>query len=104
MSGHSNDVVFESDQKTDKKLEEPKMFRVLLHNDHYTTMDFVIEVLTVVFKMPTAKATQIMLDVHKKGAGICGVYTKDIAMTKVNQVHAMAKAQEYTVKCSYEQA
>ena len=80
------------------------MYKVLLHNDHYTTMDFVIEVLIKVFKMPSQKATKIMLDVHKKGIGICGVYTFDIAVTKVNQVHNMAKAKDFPLKCSYEEA
>ncbi len=92
------------DLRTEKKLEEPKMFRVILHNDHYTTMDFVIEVLVKVFHMPTARATQVMLDVHKKGFGLCGVYTLDIAVTKVGQVHHMARAREFPLKCSYEEA
>lgn len=90
--------------KTEKKLEEPKMFRVILHNDHYTTMDFVVEVLVKVFHMPPAKAVQVMMDVHKKGAGMCGVYTLDIAITKVGQVHQMAQAREFPLKCSYEEA
>jgi len=90
--------------RTEKKLEEPKMFRVILHNDHYTTMDFVVEVLVKVFRMPAAKAVQVMMDVHKKGVGICGVYTLDIAVTKVGQVHQMARAREFPLKCSYEEA
>lgn len=105
MSANSDDA-FNSGLKieSEKKLDEPKMFRVILHNDHYTTMDFVIEVLIKIFHMPAAKATKIMLDVHKKGAGVCGVYTLDIAITKVNQVHQMAKAREFPLKCSYEEA
>ena len=90
--------------KTEKKLDEPKMFRVVLHNDHYTTMDFVVEVLVSIFRMPTARAVQVMLDVHRKGVGVCGVYTLDIALTKVNQVHQMARAREFPLKCSYEEA
>lgn len=90
--------------QTDKKVDEPKMYRVVLHNDHYTTMDFVVEILVKIFHMPTARAVQVMLDVHKKGVGVCGVYTLDIAVTKVNQVHQMAKAREYPLKCSYEEA
>ena len=90
--------------KTEKKLEEPKMFRVVLHNDHYTTMDFVVEVLVKIFHMPTAQAVQVMMDVHKKGQGICGVYTLDIAVTKVSQVHQMARARDFPLKCSYEEA
>lgn|GEM_PF-194134 len=85
-----------------QKLKEPEMYRVILHNDHYTTMDFVVEVLITVFHMPGAKATQVMLDVHRKGTGVCGVYTYDIAVTKVEQVHHMAKDREYPLRCSFE--
>jgi ATP-dependent Clp protease adaptor protein ClpS len=90
--------------KTEKKLDEPKMYRVFLHNDHYTTMDFVVEVLMKVFHMPAQKATKVMLDVHKKGVGTCGVYTFDIALTKVNQVHELARSRMFPLKCSYEEA
>ena len=88
----------------DTVLQEPKMYRVILHNDHYTTMDFVVEILIVVFHKAAAEATKIMLDVHKKGAGICGVYTYDIASTKVSLVHNMAKRREFPLKCSLEEA
>ena len=88
----------------DTVLQEPKMYRVILHNDHYTTMDFVVEVLMLVFHKPAAEATKIMLDVHKKGAGMCGVYTYDIASTKVTLVHTMAKRREFPLKCSLEEA
>ncbi|MCX5843141.1 MAG: ATP-dependent Clp protease adaptor ClpS [Deltaproteobacteria bacterium] len=80
------------------------MYRVILHNDHYTTMDFVVEVLMIVFHKAAAEATKVMLDVHKKGAGICGVYTYDIASTKVSVVHTMAKRREFPLKCSLEEA
>ncbi|NTW15900.1 MAG: ATP-dependent Clp protease adaptor ClpS [Syntrophaceae bacterium] len=88
----------------DTVLQEPKMYRVILHNDHYTTMDFVVEVLMIVFHKVAAEATKIMLDVHKKGAGVCGVYTYDIASTKVSVVHNMAKRREFPLKCSLEEA
>jgi ATP-dependent Clp protease adaptor protein ClpS len=107
MPGDSNTGYrFEEDQslKTEKKVEEPKMYRVVLHNDHYTTMDFVVEILVSIFHMPTARAVQVMLDVHKKGIGVCGVYTLDIAVTKVSQVHQMARVREFPLKCSYEEA
>jgi ATP-dependent Clp protease adaptor protein ClpS len=90
--------------ESEKQVDEPKLYRVILHNDHYTTMDFVVEVLVKIFHMPAAKATQIMLDVHKKGAGICGVYPLDIALTKVSQVHELARSREYPLKCSCEEA
>ena len=86
------------------RLDEPKMYRVILHNDHYTTMDFVVTVLMKIFHKSAAEATKIMLDVHKKGKGLCGVYICDIAMTKVAQVDKMAKENEFPLKCSYEEA
>jgi ATP-dependent Clp protease adaptor protein ClpS len=67
-------------------------------------MDFVVEVLMLVFHKPAAEATKIMLDVHKRGAGMCGVYTYDIASTKVTLVHNMAKRREFPLKCSLEEA
>jgi len=107
MAKHTEpDSKYDGDIKLDPDsvLQEPKMYRVILHNDHYTTMDFVVEILMVVFHKPAAEATKIMLDVHKKGAGICGVYTYDIASTKVSVVHTMAKRREYPLKCSLEEA
>jgi ATP-dependent Clp protease adaptor protein ClpS len=106
VSHHNN-----KDQKYDPgfvesgetELYEPKMYQVILHNDHYTTMDFVVTVLMKIFHKSAAEATKIMLDVHKKGQGICGVYTCDIAMTKVSQVTKMAKESEYPLRCSYEE-
>jgi ATP-dependent Clp protease adaptor protein ClpS len=80
------------------------MFRVILHNDHYTTMDFVVEVLMRVFHKTAAEAIKIMLDVHRRGEGVCGVYVYDIAVTKVFQVHEMARKREFPLKCSYEEA
>lgn len=88
----------------EEKVSEPKMYRVIMHNDHYTTMDFVVEVIMKVFNKPAAEATKIMLDIHKKGIGICGVYTYDIAVTKISEVHSMAKKRQFPLKCSYEEA
>ena len=94
----------EGDVKEEQEIREPKLYRVILHNDDYTTMEFVIEILIVVFHKPAAEATRIMLDVHKKGKGICGVYHYDIAATKVTQVHALARQREFPLKCSLEEA
>jgi ATP-dependent Clp protease adaptor protein ClpS len=99
-SQYNGDIKLEPDTV----LQEPKMYRVILHNDHYTSMDFVVEVLMIVFHKAAAEATKIMLDVHKKGAGVCGVYTYDIASTKVSVVHNMAKRREFPLKCSLEEA
>ncbi len=92
------------DVEEEVDLREPRMYRVILHNDHYTTMDFVVEVLISVFHKPAAEATRIMLDVHRKGKGICGVYTYDIASSKVSLVHSMAKDREFPLRCSMEEA
>jgi ATP-dependent Clp protease adaptor protein ClpS len=79
------------------------MYRVLLHNDDYTTMEFVIEILMVVFnKSPEAAAT-IMLNVHQKGIGVCGVYPHEFAETKVDTVHNLARESGYPLRCSMEQ-
>ncbi len=85
------------------KLKKPKMYRVILYNDDYTSMEFVVEILIAIFSKPAAEATKIMLDVHKKGTGVCGVYTYDIAITKVNQVHRQARINEFPLRCGYEE-
>jgi ATP-dependent Clp protease adaptor protein ClpS len=85
-------------------LQEPEMFRVILHNDHYTTMDFVVEVLRKVFHKNLPEATKIMLDVHQKGRGHVGLYSYDIARTKVAQVATLAREAEFPLKCTMEKA
>ncbi|MFP4561984.1 MAG: ATP-dependent Clp protease adaptor ClpS [Spirochaetia bacterium] len=80
------------------------MYVVILHNDHYTTMDFVVEVLMTVFRKSAAEATKIMLDVHRKGKGYVGYFPYDIAATKVSQVHEMAKENEFPLRCTIERA
>ncbi len=86
------------------RLQEPKLYRVVIHNDDYTTMEFVVQVIMAVFHKPAAEATKIMLDVHKKGHGVVGVYTFDIAVTKVSQVHEMARHNEFPLRASCEEA
>lgn len=94
----------EYDVRSDAEIREPKQYRIVLLNDDYTTMDFVVEVLVTVFHKTAAEATRIMLDVHRKGKGTCGVYSYDIAATKVVQVHEMARRWEFPLKCSLEEA
>jgi ATP-dependent Clp protease adaptor protein ClpS len=94
----------EGDVRDEQEIREPRLYRVILHNDDYTTMDFVIEILISVFHKPAAEATRIMLDVHKKGKGICGAYHYDIAATKVAQVHKLACQRGFPLKCSLEEA
>ena len=86
------------------RLKEPRLYRVILHNDDYTTMDFVVKVIVSVFRKPAAEATKIMLDVHKKGQGVVGVYTLDVATTKASQVHEMARQNEFPLRASCEEA
>ncbi|OPY90968.1 MAG: ATP-dependent Clp protease adapter protein ClpS [Syntrophus sp. PtaU1.Bin208] len=83
---------------------KPRMYRVLLHNDDYTTMDFVVYILMTIFHKPAAEATRIMLDVHKKGQGVCGIYTYDIASTKIAQVHFISRQREFPLRCSMDEA
>ncbi|HOE20650.1 MAG TPA: ATP-dependent Clp protease adapter ClpS [Spirochaetota bacterium] len=90
--------------KRDVKLAKPRMYKVILHNDHYTTMDFVVEVLVTIFHKNNMEATELMLQVHRNGFGICGVYTYDIAQTKAGQVHALARQREFPLKCTVEEA
>lgn len=101
---HERSGLPEGEVRSDQETREPKLYRVILCNDDYTTMDFVIEILIVVFHKPAAEATRIMLDVHKKGKGLCGVYTYDIATTKIDQVHQLARKREFPLKCSLEEA
>jgi ATP-dependent Clp protease adaptor protein ClpS len=90
--------------KIDDKIKEPEQFKVILLNDHFTTMDFVIEILMVIFHKDVADASRIMLDVHKKGRGLVGIYTWDIAITKTEQVHTAAKGNNFPLKCIIEKA
>lgn len=76
------------------------MYRVLLHNDDYTTMEFVVEILMLVFHKKPEEAARIMMNVHQKGMGICGVYPYEIAETKVEMVHNLAREHGHPLKCS----
>jgi ATP-dependent Clp protease adaptor protein ClpS len=81
---------------------EPPMYRVLLLNDDYTTMDFVVDVLMSVFQKTAGEATRIMLNVHRSGVGVCGIYSFEIAETKVETVHALAHEKGFPLKCTME--
>lgn len=80
------------------------MFKVLLLNDDYTPMEFVVLVLEVFFSMNREKATQVMLHVHTRGVGVCGVFSKDIAETKVAQVNDYARSNQHPLMCTMEEA
>jgi ATP-dependent Clp protease adaptor protein ClpS len=100
----TSDVDSSVKTREEEKTQEPEEFRVILLNDDFTTMEFVVTVLMTVFHKPLPEATRIMLDVHKKGRGIVGVYSYDIAMTKINQVHSLAKQNGFPLKCTMEKA
>ena len=85
------------------KLKPPPMFKVVLLNDDYTPMDFVVAVLQTIFMMNREQATQIMLKVHREGMGVCGVFPRDVAATKVEQVVSFAKQHQHPLQCVMEQ-
>ena len=89
--------------KETTKLQEPKKYKVFLLNDDYTTMDFVVDVLCEVFHKSYEEAVNIMLTIHKQGKGLCGVYTYEIAETKVDQVHRLARANQFPLKAVMEE-
>lgn len=89
--------------KPEEILEEPKLYKVLLHNDDYTPMDFVVEILEKFFNKVNEQANLIMLEVHNKGVGSGGIYPREIAETKTDLVHKYAHECDYPLKCSLEQ-
>ena len=91
-----------TDSRADQKLERPRMWRVLLHNDDYTTQDFVVWVLETIFHKPTAEAFDIMLSVHQSGMGIAGVYTHDVAETKLKTTRQVAEQHEFPLLVTME--
>lgn len=88
--------------KSDRKLARPRLWKVLLHNDDYTTRDFVVEILQSVFRKSESEAVTIMLHVHRKGVGVAGVYPYDVAETKVATVRALARKREFPLLCTME--
>lgn len=97
---NQRDIVLEAKRS---KLKPPPMFKVVLLNDDFTPMDFVVAVLETFFSMNREQATKIMLKVHMDGAGVCGVYTGDIASAKVEQVVAFARKHEHPLRCVMEE-
>jgi len=97
-------TIEESDVSTDHDIREPSQYKVLLHNDDYTTMEFVVYALMQVFHKSVEEATQIMLNVHEKGIGVCGLYSFEIAETKVETVTRMARENGHPLKCTMEKA
>ena len=95
-SGNRDGVVLDT-QKS--RVKPPPLYKVVLLNDDYTPMDFVVAVLQTIFSMTREQATQVMLKVHREGMGVCGVYPKDVAATKVEQVIAFSRKHEHPLQC-----
>jgi ATP-dependent Clp protease adaptor protein ClpS len=104
MNGFSPETEGETVSKIREEITEPPMYKVLLHNDDYTTMEFVVEILMRIFHKSIEDATRIMLNVHKTGLGICGIYTYEIAETKVETTHELAMERGFPLKSSMEKA
>lgn len=90
-------------EKQKIRVKKPRQYKVLLINDDYTSMDFVVMILETIFKKSPAEAVQIMLNVHQQGSGVCGVFTKEIAEAKVEAVHRRAKESGYPLKAITEE-
>ncbi len=106
MSGKQNPNVHFDDiaEPTRQRLAPPPLYKVILHNDEYSPLDFVIDVLSRFFNMQYERATEIMLKVHYEGSAVCGVFTAEIAETKVQQVMTYAKEHQHPLLCTMERA
>lgn len=91
-------------EKSRSRSAPPPLFKVLMHNDDYTTMEFVVQVLEEVFRKSPPEANRIMLDIHCRGEGVCGTYPFEIAETRVVRVHALARKEGFPLRCTLEEA
>ncbi|MBI2993802.1 MAG: ATP-dependent Clp protease adapter ClpS [Gammaproteobacteria bacterium] len=91
-------------QEAKPKLKRPPLYKVILINDDYTPMDFVVHILEIFFSLDRQTATRVMLEVHTRGKGVCGIYTHEIAETKVSQVNAYAREHQHPLLCTMEKA
>jgi ATP-dependent Clp protease adaptor protein ClpS len=89
---------------TETRTQKPPMYKVIMLNDDYTPMDLVVQILRGVFRKSEEEAITIMLEIHNKGSGLCGIYTRDVAETKCEQVVTIARMHEYPLQCVTEQA
>jgi ATP-dependent Clp protease adaptor protein ClpS len=103
MAGEERHTDGEVREKTRPKIKRPQLYKVILHNDDYTTMQFVIEVLESVFHKSPAEAHRIMMHVHTRGFGVCGAYPYEVAETKVALVHDLAREHGYPLRASLEE-
>ena len=107
MSQHESDTDYDSGLALEEerpKLKPPQQYKVVLINDDYTPMEFVIQVLMTFFGMDHAKATRVMMAVHTKGKGICGIFSYEIAENKVDQVNEYARINQHPLLCTMEEA
>ena len=104
--GHGGDDGSETGvaTKTRTRTAKPSMYKVLLLNDDYTPMEFVVHVLQRYFRMTVEEATRVMLHVHQRGVGICGIFTYDVAETKVSQVMDFSRKHQHPLQCTMEKA
>jgi ATP-dependent Clp protease adaptor protein ClpS len=91
-----------TESRNEQRVEHPRMWRVLLHNDDYTTQDFVVMVLETVFHKPRGEAFTIMMSVHRSGVGLAGIFTRDVAETKIRTTRQMAEEQEFPLLATME--
>ena len=103
MSIHDSDLQQDTIIDTEKKVTEPPMYKILLHNDDYTTKAFVVEILIAIFNKSVEEATQLMWFVHKNGVGVCGVYSFEVAETKVKQARTLAREYGFPLKATMEE-
>lgn len=103
MSSEFSSPSEQSEESVELALRKPSNYRILLHNDDYTTMEFVMDILIEFFQKSTEEAYDIMIVVHEKGIGSCGVYTEEVAETKVSQVHEKARRAGFPLRCSMEE-
>ncbi|MDD4928035.1 MAG: ATP-dependent Clp protease adapter ClpS [Gallionella sp.] len=97
---HDSNTVFAPERAL---IRPPGMYKVLLFNDDYTTMEFVVEVLQRFFSIHSERAQQLMLQIHNEGSAVCGIYTRDVAETKVSQVTEFAQQHEHPLRCGMEE-
>jgi ATP-dependent Clp protease adaptor protein ClpS len=91
-------------QEAKPKLKKPPLYKVIILNDDYTPMEFVVQVLETFFGMDREKATRVMLHVHTRGMGVCGLFTKDVAETKVSQVNDFSRSNQHPLLCTMEES
>lgn len=90
------------DSESNIKIKEPSQYKVIMHNDNTTTMDFVVEILIAIFNKTHEEAVETMLKIHNSGSAVVGIYTFDIAISKINKTHQIARANGFPLKCTYE--